>query len=452
MSAITWRSRLGTSFIVLGLHFVALAAALEADHHKGEESIQIHSHHAFVGREGKNFVLNGEPLYINGWNSYWLMTQAVKERTRSRVTNIFKHGAALGMTVCRSWAFNDATYDALQGSPGVYSEQTFEALDFVVAEAGRHGVRLLLTLVNNLPEYGGKSRYVQWARDAGVDLDHGSDDHFFTHPIVRDYYKAHVKTVLTRVNSITKVVYRNDPAILGWELINEPRCAHESSSDALQAWIEEMAAYVKSLDSKHLLTVGLEGFYKKNSRGTSAANPKHTPRSGTDFIENHEVAGIDFATVHAYPDLWMPWENHAEKQKFFNAWVDAHIKDATEILQMPVLFSEFGLFDSQHRVALYTSMYDRIYESAKQRGAGGGALAWQLLDEDMARLWNDGFAIFPGEDHSMVHLIKRQSCRLKVLSSSSEEYHGCDQSKFPQSIPTRHFEAILAEYQLMMAP
>lgn len=148
----------------------------------------------------------------------------------------------------------------------------------------------------------------------------------------------------------------------------------------------------------------------------------------------------------------MPWENHAEKQKFFNAWVDAHIKDATEILQMPVLFSEFGLFDSQHRVALYTSMYDRIYESAKQRGAGGGALAWQLLDEDMARLWNDGFAIFPGEDHSMVHLIKRQSCRLKVLSSSSEEYHGCDQSKFPQSIPTRHFEAILAEYQLMMAP
>lgn len=126
MSAITWRSRLGTSFIVLGLHFVALAAALEADHHKGEESIQIHIHHAFVGREGKNFVLNGEPLYINGWNSYWLMTQAVKERTRSRVTNIFKHGAALGMTVCRSWAFNDATYDALQGSPGVYSEQTFE--------------------------------------------------------------------------------------------------------------------------------------------------------------------------------------------------------------------------------------------------------------------------------------------------------------------------------------
>lgn len=68
-----------------------------------------------------------------------------------------------------------------------------QALDFVVAEAGKHGVRLLLTLVNNLPEYGGKSRYVQWARDTGDDLDRGHDDHFFTHPKIRDFYKSHVK-------------------------------------------------------------------------------------------------------------------------------------------------------------------------------------------------------------------------------------------------------------------
>ena len=29
----------------------------------------------------------------------------------------------------------------------------------------------------------------------------------------------------------------------------------------LQEWVKTMAAYVKSLDSKHLLTVGEEGFY-----------------------------------------------------------------------------------------------------------------------------------------------------------------------------------------------
>lgn len=146
----------------------------------------------------------------------------------------------------------------------------------------------------------------------------------------------------------------------------------------------------------------------------------------------------------------MPWENHSEKQKFFNAWVDAHIKDASEILHMPVLFSEFGLFDKKHRVEIFKAMYDRVYKSAKERGAGAGAMAWQLLGEDMSRVWNDGFAIFPGQEEasSMVRLMKRQSCRLKLRSSSTEAYHGCCKSKFPQ------LEVILTEDQLMlqMAP
>lgn len=46
--------------------------------------------------------------------------------------------------------------------------------------------------------------------------------------------------VLTRVNSITKVEYRNDPTIFGWELINEPRCTYESSSNALQVGTDRL--------------------------------------------------------------------------------------------------------------------------------------------------------------------------------------------------------------------
>ena len=36
-------------------------------------------------------------------------------------------------------------------------------------------------------------------------------------------YQDHVKTVLTRVNSINGYVYSEDPTIFAWELINEPR-------------------------------------------------------------------------------------------------------------------------------------------------------------------------------------------------------------------------------------
>ena len=68
-----------------------------------------------------------------------------------------------------------------------------------------------------------------------------------------------------------------------------------------------MAAYVKSLDGKHLLEVGLEGFYSSSVSPNSAdsANPAaYTARYGTDFILNSQPAGIDFTTVHSYPDDW----------------------------------------------------------------------------------------------------------------------------------------------------
>ena len=51
-------------------------------------------------------------------------------------------------------------------------------------------------------------------------------------------------------------VYRDDDTILSWDLINEPRCDRIGCDTDMLAWIEEMAPYVKALDSNHLLTVG----------------------------------------------------------------------------------------------------------------------------------------------------------------------------------------------------
>lgn len=51
----------------------------------------------------------------------------------------------------------------LQRSPGVYDEAALAALDFVVAEAGRAGVRLVLSLVDNWSYYGGVDEFVDWS-------------------------------------------------------------------------------------------------------------------------------------------------------------------------------------------------------------------------------------------------------------------------------------------------
>lgn len=67
-----------------------------------------------------------------------------------------------------------------------------------------------------------------------------------------------------------------------------------------------MAAFVKSLDPKHLITVGLEGFYGSKSTENYGANPGDWAASlGSDFINNSAVKDIDFASVHAYPHSWL---------------------------------------------------------------------------------------------------------------------------------------------------
>jgi len=60
-----------------------------------------------------------------------------------------------------------------------------------VSEAGKYGVRLIMTLVNNWSDFGGKSQYIQWARNGGEYIN--NDDDFFTNTVVKQYYKNHIQ-------------------------------------------------------------------------------------------------------------------------------------------------------------------------------------------------------------------------------------------------------------------
>jgi mannan endo-1,4-beta-mannosidase len=42
---------------------------------------------------------------------------------------------------------------------------------------------------------------------------------------------------VTRINTVTNETYKDDPTILAWELINEPRCPSDPSGDTLQVFI-----------------------------------------------------------------------------------------------------------------------------------------------------------------------------------------------------------------------
>lgn len=67
----------------------------------------------------------------------------------------------------------------------------WKGLDFVIAEAKKNGIKVMLSLVNNYDNFGGKKQYVEWARSQGQSL--SSEDDFFTNSLVKGFYKNHIK-------------------------------------------------------------------------------------------------------------------------------------------------------------------------------------------------------------------------------------------------------------------
>ena len=80
----------------------------------------------FVQTQNTQFVLDGSPFFFNGFNSYWMMNVAADPSQRSKVSDVFSQAAAVRLSVCRTWAFNDGGNQALQISPGVYDERVFQ--------------------------------------------------------------------------------------------------------------------------------------------------------------------------------------------------------------------------------------------------------------------------------------------------------------------------------------
>ncbi|KAF8008223.1 hypothetical protein BT93_K2024 [Corymbia citriodora subsp. variegata] len=372
----------------------------------------------FARTNGIRFVANGKPLYLNGFNAYWMMYMASDLSTRDKVTSAFQEAAKNGMNIARTWAFSDGVYRALQTSPGIYNEDMFKGLDFVISEAGKNGVYLILSLVNNWHDFGGRKQYAQWARNSGQSLN--NDDEFFTNSVIKGYYKDHIKAVLTRMNTITGVAYKDDPTIFAWELMNEPRCQSDPSGKSLQDWVSEMAAYVKSIDSNHMLEVGLEGFYGQSVQGKQQINPGGW-LVGTDFISNNQVPQVDFATAHMYPDQWLPGASEVEQAAFVAKWVQVHIQDSKTILNKPIILGEFGMsskssgYSLKKRDSYFGGLYDAIYASASSGGSCAGGLFWQLFAQGMDS-FSDGYEVILEQSPSTASIIAQQSRKMSSLT------------------------------------
>ena len=172
---------------------------------------------------GGSFSVAGAGWRFGGTNTYYLHQQS-----HYMIDSALNDAAAMSLAVVRAWAFADGSagsYTALQPKPYVYDNAAFDSLDYAIYKAGQLGLRLVLALVNNWPDYGGMAQYVTWFLGLpddsyGAAVNH---DKFYSTTAIQDCYRAYVQYVLTRYNRYTGLRYNEDPTIMTFELANEPR-------------------------------------------------------------------------------------------------------------------------------------------------------------------------------------------------------------------------------------
>ena len=276
-------------------------------------------------RLNKDLTDTKTTFYFSGAGQYYLFY-----KSQAMVDEVFEDAQALGIDVIRTWGFCDGVYQeghSFQPLQGVYNEDTFVKMDYTISKAEQCGIRLIIPLVNNWPDFGGMDQYVDWSPTAST------HDDFYTNTYCKGYYKDYVSYFLNRVNTITGVKYKDDPTIMVWELANEPRCESDTSGDTLYNWINEMAAYIKGIDENHLVATGEEGFYSDGSGWL------YNGSMGVDFLRNSQCEYIDICTFHLYPDIG--FFDMTESAAL--TWIGEHVEDAHSIIGKPIYLGEFGV-------------------------------------------------------------------------------------------------------------
>ena len=135
-----------------------------------------------------------------------------------------------------------------QGARGDFRESSHAALDRLLTTSREKNLRVILTLTNYWPDYGGIDRYVEWAREDG-DANAKRREDFYTSTKCRDAFAKYVEFLAGRRNTITGELYRDDPTIFSYQLINEPRVRGDTSDGALfEEWVRTFAETIRRVD------------------------------------------------------------------------------------------------------------------------------------------------------------------------------------------------------------
>jgi len=155
-----------------------------------------------------------------------------------------------------------------------FNDAALNKLDQLLAICNEEGIRIVIPLVDEWSWVGGIEGYLEIAKlDASADK-RGA---FYTNEKCKKYFKQMINRLLNRVNTVSGIRYKDDPAIIFWETGNELAAYYESGrygsaaavDNYMYEWTNEVVDYIRTIDQKHLI---LDGRMDLSDKSLSAGN------------------------------------------------------------------------------------------------------------------------------------------------------------------------------------
>lgn len=361
----------------------------------GQQSATSTTDSNFVKIEDGHFVRNGKPYYYVGANFWYgaILASTGQGGDRDRLSAELDSLKNIGVDNLRILVGGDGenglpsrVQPTLQTAPGVYNDTILDGLDYLIDQLDKRDMKAVLYLNNAWEWSGGFSVYLQWAGKGRAPIP--SIDGWPTYmeyvaqymqcPEAQQMFLRHVDFILGRTNRYTNRAYTDEPAIMSWQLANEPRCFADANKDAFVQWTQSVAAFIKSKDHNHLVSTGTEG--------------KHGCEQDIQLYEDiHADPNIDYLNCHIWPYNW-GWANkdsldvNLERAKQNTmAYLELHQAIAQKYSK-PLVLEEFGYprdgfqfsrsSTTSSRDEYYGFIFNYVAEQAAARGSLAGCNFW----------------------------------------------------------------------------
>lgn len=415
----------------------------------------------FVRVVDSHFEYKGEPYYFAGTNLWYgcYLGRSGEQGDRERLKRELDYLKELGITNLRILAASEKSYikgsldPAFQDEPGSYNEDLLDGLDYLLSEMRKRGMFAVVFLSNYWEWSGGFAVYNRWSGDSNYVDPHNPTQgwtefmnysaKFYTNEKANEYYRNFILKIITRKNKYTGDYYYEDPAIMAWQLANEPRpgWGKEGFRNAknFYKWIDETAAFIRSIDPNHLITTGNEGL-------GGCLN------SDTIFINAHKSPNIDYATFHLWAKNWGWFDakniegtypsTESKAVDYFNE----HMKLARQ-LNKPITLEEFGMprdneeYNPGSPVTARDRYFSKLFELAADSAKAGAPIAgtnfWAWGGEgksvDDNYIWQKGDPFTgdpPQEPQGLNSIFISDKSTLEIISGHAADMNRLGKRKF----------------------